>query len=444
MGTFSISGLTSGIDTASLITQLMTVAATPQTQLKATLSSTQAISAAYQRVSDSLSSVAAALTALGATSRSLTAVGSTPVWSAMTVSSSSAAVAASTGAGAVAGASLTFDVVALARAQVSTVAASNGVAVSDTTAGIDITTADGSTVHVELADGRSAAVAAAVNAADAGVRAQVVTTDDGDVLRFTSTTTGSAAAFTVTGLDTTPTTVTSASDARIQVGTPGAGGYTVSSPTNTFTGVETGVTFSVAALATGVTLGVAADDAGVTAGVKAAIDAVNSALSTLATATARGGVLAGDGTVRPIAQALLGAVTDGSAGASFATYGISLTDKGQLSFDEEAFRSSFASTPGQVVTDVGTVLAQRLSDVVDRYAATTDGQLTSVTDSAARRGTSLQKEIDAWDVRLADQKSRLQSKFAAMESALQRLQSQGSYLTSVFASLDSSSSSSSS
>lgn len=444
MGTFSVSGLSSGIDTASLITQLMTVAAQPQTQLKSALSATQLRATAYDKINDSLSAAATALMALGATTRSSSAIGSTPVWSATTVASSSSVVAASSGAGASPGASVTFDVVSLARAQVSTAASTNGVAVSDTSNGLDITMADGTTTHVELVDGSASAVAQAVNAAGAGVRAQVVDTDGGQVLRFTGAKTGAAAAFAVSGLDTALQTVTAAADARVQVGTTGAGGYTVSSATNTFTGVESGVTFTVSALASGVTLSVASDDDRVTAGVKAAVDAVNTALATLAGTTAKGAVLNGDATVRPIAQALLGAVTDGSAGASFATYGISLTSDGRLSFDESAFRKGYAADPTATADQLGTVLAQRLSDVADRYASPTDGQLRSVTDGAARRETALQAEIDDWDTRLADQKTRLQSKFAAMESAVQRLQSQGTYLTSVFTSLTNAQSSSSS
>ena len=89
-------------------------------------------------------------------------------------------------------------------------------------------------------------MAAAVNAANVGVRAALVNTDSGIVLQFTSTTTGTANAFSISGLDNTAADRVAAQNAQIAVGDPAAGGYTVSpASTNTFTNAIPGVTFSV-------------------------------------------------------------------------------------------------------------------------------------------------------------------------------------------------------
>ena len=82
----------------------------------------------------------------------------------------------------------------------------------------------------------------------------MINTDSGPLLQFTSTATGAAGAFSINGLDNAPQTLVAARDAQIAVGDPAAGGYTVSSSSNTFNNVIPGVTFSVGAVASGVTV----------------------------------------------------------------------------------------------------------------------------------------------------------------------------------------------
>ena len=98
-------GLISGIDYATMIDQLMKVEANPQTLLKNQLSASKADAAAYRAVNtrfDALRTAAAAL-------------GSDAAWNAAKTSSTSTAVAATAGPGALPG-SLTFTVKQLATA----------------------------------------------------------------------------------------------------------------------------------------------------------------------------------------------------------------------------------------------------------------------------------------------------------------------------------------
>ena len=141
MSAFSISGLSSGIDTTSLISQLMTVAAQPQTQLKNQLSVQQNMLTAYQAINTKLTALQTAADAVKQAS----------TWAATKAVSSSTAVIASTTSAATSGSTTTFDVIRLATAQISTVAAA-GAVVAAPPNGIDIVDSAGVTHHIALAN----------------------------------------------------------------------------------------------------------------------------------------------------------------------------------------------------------------------------------------------------------------------------------------------------
>jgi flagellar hook-associated protein 2 len=61
--------------------------------------------------------------------------------------------------------------------------------------------------------------------------------------------------------------------------------------------------------------------------------------------------------------------------------------------------------------------------------------------SAQSAEATLNKQIDSWTSRLADIQVNLQAKYSAMETALAKLQSQSDYLTSMFKSMTSDSTS---
>ena len=123
---------------------------------------------------------------------------------------------------------------------------------SDPTSGINVTVGS-TTTNVALTSGSASDVASAINAANLGVRASVVATDSGNVLQLSSAQTGTANAFSVSGFEISEQNLVAAQNAQITVGDPSAGGYTVSSSSNTFTGFIPGVIFSVAGLASNVT-----------------------------------------------------------------------------------------------------------------------------------------------------------------------------------------------
>lgn len=439
---FSVSGLLGGtagqIDTASLINQLMQAQALPQTMLKNQLAVEQTTLSAYQAINTKF-------TALQAAEQALT---DPTAWQATAATSSSTAVVATT-TGAASPGSTTFDVLSVARAQVSTVAAdSSGNVVADPTAGISITGSDGTVHNIALTSASAADVASAINAANVGVRASVLNVDDGSggtttVLQMLASQTGTSSAFTASGFSAPVNNVVTAQNAQIGVGDPAAGGYTVTSQTNTFTGVIPGVTFSVNAVATGVTISVATDEKSISDKVQSLVDAVNAAYSTLGQTTAKGAVLQGDFEIQTLGQSLLSSVSNGtSAGGSLKPYGIDMDKNGKLSFDAAAFAQAFTSDPAGTKAAIAGSFATSLDATVNSAIDPTYGTITSGIKSATDQSADLNKRIDDWSARLVDIRARLQQKYTAMETALAGLQSQSSYLTNVLKSLSPSSSSS--
>ena len=423
---FNVSGLLGGaagnIDTTALVSQLMQAAALPQTNLKNQLAVQQAIEGAYQSVSTKIAAMQTAAQALT----------DPTAWSATAASSSNPAVVATSTAGASVG-TTTFDVLTLATAQLSTVAAdANGVVVSAPANGITVTTADGVAHQVAISSGSAADVAAAINTAGLGIRAAAVAADGGTVLQLAGTSTGAVHAFAVSGLDSPTQTVVAAHDAQIGIGTPGAGGYTVSSSTNTFTGVIPGVTFSVSGPASGVTISVATDQSAISNKIKALVDAVNTTSSTIGTQIGKGAILQGSSDLQMLQQALSSAVSKGTvAGGSLKTYGIDIDKDGVLSFDATAFAAAYAADPSGTRAAISGSFATALDATANTAIDPTGGTVTQGVTSAKSAETSLNKQIDSWTARLADMQLTLQAKYTAMETALAKLQSQSTFLTSM-------------
>ena len=435
---FNVSGLLGGtagqIDTTTLISELMQAQAIPQTQLQTQLTTLESKQSAYQQINSDVTALQTAAQALTDPSG----------WKGTTATSSSTAVAASTTTGAAPG-TTSFSVTALAQGQVSTVATdSSGNVVSDPTSGINVTVG-ATTTNVALTSGSAADVASAINAANLGVRASVVATDGGNVLQLSSAQTGTANAFTVTGFDTAAQNLVNAQNAQVTVGDPSAGGYTVSSSSNTFTGFIPGVIFSVAGLASNVTVTVANDEQAASNKVQTLVTAANTVMSDLSQTLGQGDMLEGDETLQGLSASILSAVSNGTSnGASLSTYGISIDSNGLLSFDSAAFANSYSADPAGTQTAVAGSFAAALNTASTAAVAPTTGSLTQIIASNANQESSLNTQITNWTTRLNLIQTSLQAKYTAMETALAKMQSTQTYLTSMFDSISGKSSSSSS
>lgn len=457
MAGMSVGGLVSGMDTASIIDGLISVEANSQTLLKQRLSATQSQGTAYRAINtrfDAVRSAAEALTKDAA-------------WqSAKATSSSTSVTAASTG-GATSG-SVTFTVDQVAKAH-SVVSATTWTATGTQTADdldFGATTLDlvvgGTTSTVNLdrnGDGKAtlSEAAAAINAAGLGVTATPLkVSDTGYRMSMTSSTTGAASAFSATGF----TTATQGRNAEITVGDTGSS-YSMSSATNTFTGLIAGTTITVSKPETGVTVNVAADPDAVAAKVESLVTAVNGLLDSIKAYTDAGSgtaALKGDSTLRQLATQTLDVLafavgSDGSA----SKVGLELTKDGRYLFNKTTFTDQLAADPtvarrmfdaaaanGGADEDLATTadngttpvgIAAKLLAMARSATDTTIGSLTVLAKGTDSRAKDLQDSIAAWDLRLELRRATLTKQFTAMEVALSSLQNQSNWLSSALSSM---------
>jgi flagellar hook-associated protein 2 len=341
----TISGAVSGLDTQSIINQLVSVQGNQQTLLKNQQSSEQSAADALGKLSTALKSVGTLAGALASTS----------TWTGSTATSSSASVTAS--ATGTSSGSLTFDVTQLAAAH----ALVSATAVSSTstvvaTGPVTLTAPDGSQTDIDIGSGSLADVVKGINAANKGVVATAVQTSPGQFrLQVTATSTGAASEFTLEGLDSVGGTnvLTQGADAVIGIGSNPDTAYTVSSASNTFSGLVPGLSFTVGKVESGVTVRASVDGTAVAGQVSKLVDAVNAVLSQISTSTAyntttkSGGPLTGESSARSLQQQLLTLVS--GAGAP----GVSLTRDGTVTFDQAAFLTAFAANPDKVKAAFG-------------------------------------------------------------------------------------------
>jgi flagellar hook-associated protein 2 len=422
----TVDGLVSGMSTSTMINQLMQIEAAPQTRLQTKVTSAESVVTSYQSVNSKL---AALKTAADDLSRLST-------WRSIKPTSSSTAVtaAATPGSTATQTGSLSFDVVQLAKAQISTARVDSEADITSSDS-FTISVGTGDPVTIDLAGKRTAqGVSDAINNAGVGLKASVVKTSTGEsVLQLTAAKPGTENGFTVSGVDFELKTAAAAQDAIIQVG--GAdedGGYSVTSSSNTFTNLMPGVTLTATKIESGVTIDVAADSGGIADKIKAMVDAANAVLSEVTkqtkydAASSKGSALTGDFMVRQISQTVLSAVSQGQADiGSLSKLGVQLDRDGTLSFKKADFEAAYVADPDKIQT-AGIAMA-------GTFEALAKKQTDNVTSAITGRKSlidSMNDQIDDWDLRLEARREALTKQYAALETALSNLKSQSSYLSS--------------
>mgnify|MGYP000054458375 CR=1 FL=1 len=430
MSTFAIDGLASGLDTTSIITQLMQLEQQPQARLQRQLSAQTSTINDYQSVSTRMQAVGTAATALTGDA----------AWSTRSVTVSGTTVAATAGPDAATGA-LDVNVTTLARAATWTTDAAYGLDNPVFTGfPIVVTKANGSPVSISPSSGTLRDVISAINGTvGTGVKAIAVKVGaDQYRLQVLSTEAGTAAApQSVTGLG-VPLTAAAAVDAAYTInGIPAASG------SNTISDAVTGVTLTLKATGSS-TVTVAQDPGAIADKIQKLVDAMNAALTDIAaktvkdTATPRGS-LASDSSVRALTGALLQGISGAVGATSAATYGLQTSRTGQITFDKATFLAGYAADPlaarALVAPATGTGLAQRISAIVGGATGAT-GSITSAIEGRNSSKTDLQAQIDSWNIRLTTRKATLERQFASLEVALSKLQSQQSWLSGQLSSLN--------
>jgi flagellar hook-associated protein 2 len=342
MPTASIGGLVSGLDTATIVSQLMQVEANPQTLLKNKVSSEKTALSSLQALNAKLLTIATKAGDLAKVAG----------WSPFTATSSSDKVSARVTSGATAS-SVSFKVEQLATAHqlvFSPMTGATRVTPAGSTA-VELTGPDGTTKTLETGDGSLDGLVKAINAAGAGVRATTLQLPDGTQrVIVQSEKTGVAVPLSLTGLDPLATPADLAGkNAQISVGTD-----VLESATNTFSGTVSGLDITLApgtATGTVVDVTVSRDTKAMTDSVQAMVDAANAVLTDIATLTAyktsttSGGALAGDTTLRSLRSELISSVSHGIDNTSLVDVGIEVDRYGKITFDAEAFTAAYSEDP---------------------------------------------------------------------------------------------------
>lgn len=436
MAGMSVDGLVSGLDTTSLINQLIQAESAPQTALKTKVSEAQAAVSAYQ----SINSRFAALRTAAET------VADAGTWTTPVATSSSPTVKATSSADATLG-SLQFDVTATAKAHslatgtfsdISELSPAWPVTLTGTKGGAAFTI----TASTNSVSGVLDAInhATGLNGASLGLTATVVQVAPGTYrLQVSAKDTGEASQFTLNGFGAT-TVVRTGTDAKIDLG----GGLVVTSSTNTFTDVLPGTTFTVSKEETGVTVAASVTPESMADKVQAMITAANSALAEAARQSAydantkKGGPLLGESTIRSLTSNTLGAVNAIAGYGSPGSAGIALDRNGQLTFDRGRFIELMNADPARAQA-LAAGVASSLATVAQGASDSTTGSVTLAIQGRNSTVKDLNSRIEDWDDRLAARKAALQRQFSSMETALSSLKNQSSWLAGQLNSLSSSS-----
>jgi flagellar hook-associated protein 2 len=445
-GNASISGLASGLDTATIISQLMQLEAIPQNRLKTQITTHQSAMSKLQELNTKIAALATKAADLAKEAG----------WTPVTPSSSYDKVTISATAGAAPG-QVSFTVVSTAKPHLismNTTYALTDVVVSNPQRNVRLDMMDGTVHTVNTGDGTLQGLINAINSSAHGVRASTVQLADGKHrLRLESTTPGATSNFTLTtsngqALMGGPTVDVVGSDAQIRVGAD-----TLYSTSNTFANVLPGMNVTLSRDAvpnTVVTATLTSDPKTMAASVKSLVDALNSALSDIdaLTATAVGktkaGVLAGDSRLRSERDKLVNTLYS-TADRGLADVGIQLDRTGKFVFNEATFSTAYQSDPIQTArkftaaaTDTG--FADRVAKVATLASRTTDGTITQAITGRKSSIDRLEDSVAAWDLRLELRRTTLTRQFTALETALGRMNSQSSWLAGQISSLPTSSS----
>ncbi len=430
-----LSGMISGLDTASIVSQLVAVERSPATKIAANRSNLAAQSSI-------LTSLGARLTGLADACKGLDLASETRAISATVSDSAHVAIAAS---GSAATGEHAVRVISTARAQV---VASRTLTSQDAGAlGVGSVTfngASGSPISVAwTATDSLSAIADRMTSAGAGVTASVLHVDGGYRLLVRSNETGTAAATTFTDsgdhldLANAANVTISARDAQATID-----GVTITRSKNLIDDALPGVTFTLKAphavtdadtLAT-----VATDHDASKAKVQKFIDAYNAVAGLVGeqltyTGTTKGGdTLFGDSTLRGLQRTLSTLAADAHGGKSLAQLGVSLDRNGKLSMDGTKFEAAITKDPDAIAgLFVTGGLATDLATAADGYTRTGTGLIAGKKASLDARMKVYQQQIDSINASADALDKRLTADFSKLEQTMSSLQGQSSYISRI-------------
>jgi len=228
-------------------------------------------------------------------------------------------------------------------------------------------------------------------------------------------------------------------------------GIQMQSSTNEIKDFVSGLTITLFKENATATITIAKDVDKVAEKVEAFVQAYNDVINTIRTNTAKGAQLQGDSTLRSLQDQLYNLFTsgvgqDGEAGYQY-LYQIGLEiDKGKLkgsemtgtiTFDKEKFKQALLDNPDAVyklfahdsATDEEDGIAQKFSNSLLVWTRSGSGILASRIDGYNNQISFITKQMEDMEVRLQKKEEQMKKQFNNMETALLSLQNQMSWLS---------------
>jgi flagellar hook-associated protein 2 len=472
-GTITSAGIGSGLDVNAIISSLMAVEAQPLTALQSQATNLQTDLSAFGQVQSLVSSLQdAAKPLFDPTQFKLTNTSSTDPTS----------VSAATTSGAVPGVySVSVSALSAGQSIVSpTGQYTDGTSVVGTgsmtiqlgswnTGNTVFTpgTASAVTIPIGASGDTLANIASSINSANAGVTASVVTDASGARLALQSTASGTANGFKVTVADDDGNNTDGSGLSRLAYDPQnGVGqmtlaqaaantqatinGISVTSASNTLSGVISGISFNLGKVTTQpVTVNATQNTAAIQSNVTAFVSAFNALNTFLATETKydpTSGVAAplqGDSTAVSIQNQmhnLISKVTGASSTFStLSSLGIQLQTDGSLQLDNTTFTAALTNLP-QLTKALSNVDATNPSNngfgaIFSNWAAgmlQTGGTLPGKTASIQSSIASNQKDQDNMNTQLAATQARLQAQYTALDSTMSQANALAAYVQQQF------------
>ncbi|MBP6483169.1 MAG: flagellar filament capping protein FliD [Rhodoferax sp.] len=428
MATISSQGIGSGLDVKSIVSQLVALEKQPLTKLQTTAAIINTKISAFGQVKSLVSTLSSAASTLN----SLT------TWNAVSASSSNTTGVTASAVGGTSSNVFTFQVTALAKAQSYASQALPLPVGTPLGAGTLSITMTGATTPVNiavLATDSVSEIASKINGSEAGVTAAVLNDASGERLLLRSKTTGLANGFTVAVTDSDTTNADNAGLSKLVFGASTVaavdaagtinGSINVTSSTNTFSNVVSGVTLTAKEVMTSAAdITVGQDRGAITGAVDAFVKGYNDLnamlqeLTKYDAGTKTAGLLQGDTTAIGLQNAIRGVLqsnTSGSAYARLADVGITAALGGNLSVDSTKLNTALDN--GDEVKNLFTIdnnnpltngFARKFKTFADGLLAT-DGFFST-------KDSSLKRSLEA----NSKDQTRLNEKVARVEAALNR------------------------
>lgn len=428
MATISSQGIGSGLDVKSIVSQLVALEKQPLTKLQTSAAIINTKISAFGQVKSLVSTLSSAASTLN----SLT------TWNAVSASSSNTTGVTASAVGGTSSNVFTFQVTALAKAQSyasQPLPLPAGTALGAGTLSI---TMNGATTPVDiavLATDSVSEIASKINGSSAGVTAAVLNDASGERLLLRSKTTGLANGFTVAVTDSDTFNADDAGLSKLVFGASTVaavdaagtvnGSINVTSSTNTFGNVVSGVTLTAKEVMTSAAdITVGPNRSAITGAVDAFVKAYNDLNGTLQeltkydAGTKTAGLLQGDTTAIGLQNAIRGVLqssTTGSAYARLADVGITAALGGDLAVD--SIKLNAALDNGDEVKKLFTIdNSNTLTNGFARKFKTFADGLLATDGFFSTKDASLKRSLEA----NSKDQTRLNEKVARVEAALNR------------------------